>query len=426
MWRNKKVDSKKRILETINHREPDKLAIDFGSTPVTGMHVKIVYELRQYYGLDKPETPVKVIEPYQMLGEIGNDLKDILGTDVVGLEGKGTFFGYQKENWKEWKLFDGTPVLVPGLFNTEINKDGSLFQYAKGDKSYPPSAKMPKGGYFIDSLKRQKIINDDQMDPNDNLEEFNILSDDNIEYFNKELIRINPENYHATTGMIASSSFGDIAFVPGPMLKDPKGIRDIEEWYISTQTRKKYIKDVFSGQLEIALENYRKVNEAIGSLIDVVFVTGTDFGTQQGLFSSIDTYRELFKPFHKRINNWIHENTNWKTFIHTCGAVYKLIPDLVEAGFDILNPVQINALEMNPKKLKSEFGRHITFWGGGIDTQETLAFGTPEDVKKQIVKLIEIFFPGGGFVFNTVHNIQANVPIKNIIAMIEVLQEYRK
>jgi len=119
------------------------------------------------------------------------------------------------------------------------------------------------------------------------------------------------------------------------------------------------------------------------------------------------------------------KNTKWKTFIHSCGAVEPLIPEFINDGFDILNPVQINALGMDPKKLKSEYGKQITFWGGGIDTQETLAFGTPEDVKKQIVELVEVFSPGGGFVFNTIHNIQANVPIENVIAMIEVLQDYK-
>ena len=420
------MNSKERVLKTLKHEEPDKLPVDFGSTSTTGIHVSVVYKLRQYYGLDDPSTPVKVIEPYQMLGEIDNDLKAILETDVVGLEGKKTFFGYPKEKWKEWKLFDGTPVLVPELFNTEENEDGSIYQYAEGDKSYPPSAKMPKDGFFSDSIIRQKTIDENKLDPKDNLEEFRILDDEDISYLKKELIRINKENNYATIGMIANSGFGDIAFVPGPMLKDPNGIRDIEEWYISTLTRKDYIKKVFDGQLEIALENYRIVNEAMGDLINIIYVSGTDFGAQRGLFISKNSYNELYKPFHKKVNDWIHDNTNWKTFIHSCGGVFELIPDLIEAGFDILNPVQINAAGMNPRKLKSEYGKYITFWGGGIDTQTTLPLVTPVDVKKQVKELVEIFSPGGGFVFNTVHNIQANVPIKNIIAMIEVLQEYRK
>ena len=189
---------------------------------------------------------------------------------------------------------------------------------------------------------------------------------------------------------------------------------------------KEYIKKVFSGQIEIAIENYKKVNDAIGEKIDMVQTSGNDFGMQQGLFVSKELYRDLFKPFNKEVNNWIHENTNWKSFMHTCGAVYDLIPDFVDAGFDILNPVQISAVGMDPIKLKKEFGNDIVFWGGGVDTQKTLPFGTPSQVKEEVKRLIDIFSPNGGYVFNTVHNIQANVPIENVTAMIEVIQEYRK
>ncbi len=226
-------------------------------------------------------------------------------------------------------------------------------------------------------------------------------------------------------GLIASSSFGDIAIVPGPMLKNPKGIRDIEEWYVSTHIRKDYVKKVFEGQLEIALENYKKVNDAIGEMIDIAFVSGADFGMQQGSFISKEAYCELFKPFHKKVNDWIHQNTSWKTFIHSCGGIYDLIPDLIDAGFDIFNPVQISAKGMDPNKLKREFGKDIVFWGGGVDTQKTLAIGKSLEVREQVKEMIEIFSPGGGFVFNTVHNIQANVPIENLLAMIDIVKKYR-
>ena len=150
------MNSRERIRSVLAHKQPDKLPVDFGSSQATGIHVHIVYKLRQYYGLDKPGTPVKVIEPYQMLGEIADDLKDVMGVDVAILEGRGTFFGYNKKDWKEWKLKDDTPILVPNLFNTEENEDGSVYQYAEGDKSYLPSAKMPSRGFFFDCIERQK------------------------------------------------------------------------------------------------------------------------------------------------------------------------------------------------------------------------------------------------------------------------------
>jgi hypothetical protein len=419
------MNSRERIRKALVHKQPDRLPVDFGSSPTTGIHVSVVYKLRQHFGLDKPGTPVKVIEPYQMLGEVADDLKDVMGVDVTILEGKGTFFGYNMENWKEWRLNDGTPVLVPGLFNTEKNNDGSLYQYAEGDKSYPPSAKMPSKGFFFDAIERQKDIIEDKLDPKDNLEEYKLISKKDLDYLKDRAEDINNNTGYAVMGVIGSSGFGDIAFVPGPMLKDPKGIRGVEEWYVSTHTRRDYVKKVFSGQFDIAIENYKSIYEVIGNTIDVVYISGTDFGMQQGLFISLDDYRELFKPLHKKVNSWVHENTEWKTFIHSCGSVYKLIPDFIDAGFDIINPVQISAKDMDPERLKKEFGRDIVFWGGGVDTQKTLPFGTPKQVREEVKRLIDIFTDGGGFVFNTVHDVQANVPFENIIAMLDVIQEYR-
>ena len=420
------MNSRERIKCTLDHKPPDILPVDSGSCHTSGIHATNVYRLRQYYGLDKPGTPVKIVEPYQMLGEIADDLKDVMGVDVAILEGKGTFFGFNKEDWKEWKLNDGTPVLVPGLFNTKKNKDGSLYQYAAGDESYPPSVKMPYKGFFFDAIIRQKKIVEEELDPEDNLEECSLISKQDLDYLKKQAEDLYDNTEYGIMGALCSSSFGDIAFVPAPMLKDPKGIRDVEEWYISTYTRKDYVKKVFSGQLEIAIENYKRIYEAIGNTIDTIFVSGTDFGTQQGMFMSLDAYRELFKPFHIKVNKWIHDNTEWKTFIHTCGSTYKMIPDLIDAGFDVLNPVQISASDMEPEKLKKEFGKDIVFWGGGVDTQKTLPLGTPGQVKEEVKRLIDIFSKGGGFVFNTVHNVQANVPLENLVAMLEAVQEYRK
>ena len=152
------------------------------------------------------------------------------------------------------------------------------------------------------------------------------------------------------------TGFGDIAMVPGPSLKHPKGIRDVEEWYVSTLTRRDYVYSVFERQCEIGIANLERVHAAVGDRVDVVLVTGTDFGTQQGPFISPATYRDLFMPFHKAVNDWVHAHTTWKTFIHSCGSVSALIPDFIEAGFDILNPVQCSAADMDPRDLKRRFG----------------------------------------------------------------------
>jgi uroporphyrinogen-III decarboxylase len=156
--------------------------------------------------------------------------------------------------------------------------------------------------------------------------------------------------------------------------------------------------------------------------VAVVCVTGTDFGTQAGPFIAPAAYRDLFLPFHRAVNDWVHAHTSWKTFIHSCGSVIRLLPDFVEAGFDILNPVQLSAAGMDARELKSRFGDRITFWGGGVDTQRTLPFGTPDEVRREVRERVAIFSPGGGFVFNTIHNVQAKVPVENLRALYETVR----
>ena len=221
-------------------------------------------------------------------------------------------------------------------------------------------------------------------------------------------------------------AFGDIALVPATWRKQTKGIRDVSEWYMSLMMRPDHIYNVFAKQCEIALKNVELLAKAIGNHAQVVFVSGTDFGTQNSLFTDLETYRLLFKPFQKAINDKIHKLTNWKIFIHSCGAIYDLIPDLIDAGFDVLNPVQVSAAGMDAKRLKAEFGKELVFWGGGVDTQKTLPFGTPDEVYREVRERIDIFSDGGGFVFNSIHNIQSNVPIENILSMYRAVNEVRQ
>jgi uroporphyrinogen-III decarboxylase len=220
------------------------------------------------------------------------------------------------------------------------------------------------------------------------------------------------------------TSFGDIALVPGVGLPHPKGIRDITEWYMSTRARRDYVHAVFSSQCQIALANLERIAARLGELVDVVNICGTDFGTQTSSFCSADTFRSLYFPYYKQVCDWIHAHTKWKTFKHSCGAVSKFLPSFIEAGIDILNPVQCSATGMDLKQLKAEFGEHLVFWGGGVDTQHTLPFGTPEQVREQVLSRCEVFTPGGGFVFNTIHNVQAETPVENLVAMIDAVHEF--
>jgi uroporphyrinogen-III decarboxylase len=368
---------------------------------------------------------VRISEPFQMLGEIDDALREALRADVVGFHPPVNMFGFRDEGWKPFDMPDGTPVLVPAGFNYTVDTDGSILMYPQGDMTVAPSAKMPATGYFFDAVRRQKPFREEDLDPADNCEEFGLLTDDDVKHFADTAKRVYENTDYGVYMTLPGMGFGDIALVPATFMKDPKGIRDVEEWYISTALRPDYIRRVFETQCEYALRNIELLAKAVGDRVQVVFVSGTDFGTQRGLFISKQTYRDLFKPFHKAVNDKIHQLTYWKTFIHSCGAVYELIPDLIEAGFDVLNPVQCSAEGMDPKSLKKEFGDDIVFWGGGVDTQKTLPFGTPEQVYREVTDRIEIFAEGGGFVFNSVHNIQSNVPTENLLALVKAVNDAR-
>jgi hypothetical protein len=415
------MTSKERIKTTLEHRSPDRVAMDFGSTPVTGVHVTCVAKLRDHYGLEK--RPVKAYEPYQMLGEVEDDLRDAIGIDTVTLPPPNTMFGFRNENWKEFKAPWGQGLLVSEHFKTTENDKGDLFIYPKGDTNAPPSGHMPKGGFFFDTIIRQEGFDEDNLSLEDNLEEFEQLSDSDLKYYGDEAKRLASSDRAVVAG-IGGTAFGDIALVPAPFLKHPKGIRDIQEWYISTATRQDYLHEIFSKQCDIAIDNLQRAHAVLGNAIDILFICGTDFGTQSSSFCSTDTFDALYAPYYKRVNAWIHEHTTWKTFKHSCGAVEPFIPHFIDCGFDIVNPVQCSAVGMDPQTLKECYGDRITFWGGGIDTQKTLPFGTPEQVREQVLQRCEIFAPNGGFVFNSIHNLQAKSPIENIIAMLDAVNEF--
>ena len=412
--------SKHNFRETINHRQPEKVVVDFGSTSVTGIHVLIVGKLREYYGLEK--RPVRVFEPYQMLGEIDDELIREMGIDVLGIFGENNMFGIRNTGWKVHKTPWGQEVMFPGEFNYSFSAGGDILIHPGGDTSVPPCAVMPGSGYFFDALNRQEPIDESALRVEDNLEEFTEISDHDLQYWKKQAESVS----NAGKGIVASlggTALGDIALVPGLQLKEPKGIRGVEEWYISTVMREDFVKEIFDRQSDIALKNLEKINNAAGNLIDVVFVCGTDFGTQNSTFCSPETFARVWMPYYQKINNWIHQNTGWKTFKHSCGSIDSLMELFIESGFDIINPVQINAAGMDPVMLKKNYGSRITFWGGGVDTQKTFPFGTPAQVKDQVKRQCDILNKDGGFVFNTVHNIQANVPFENVVAMLEALKE---
>jgi hypothetical protein len=315
--------------------------------------------------------------------------------------------------------------LVPGEFNVTPAPDGGWLIYPEGDTAVAPSGHMPQGGYFFDAIIRQDPINEETLNPEDNLQEFGLLEEADLAYYRQKKQWLEEHREVGCILTVPGAAFGDIALVPAAWLKHPRGIRDVAEWYISTKTRRDFVYAVFERQCAIALQNIGTLIDLFGDSVQAAFVTGTDFGTQRGPFISPQSYRDLFKPFHKQVTELIHRRSKWKAFIHSCGSVYQLIPDFLDAGFDILNPVQCSAAEMDPARLKETFGERAVFWGGGVDTQKTMPFGSPDQVYREVRERIGVFNRQGGFVFNSVHNIQGNTPVENIEALFKAVRDSR-
>ena len=281
------------FLSALAHKDTGRVPVDFGSTAVTGMHVRSVDRLRKYYGLEK--QPVKIHEPYQMLGWVEDDLAEAMGIHVKGVLPRATMFGFENKGWKEYMLDDGLDVLVPGDFNVTRDKKGDTYLYPEGDLSAPPSGHMPKGGYYFDAIVRQPAFGEDSLAVEDNLAEFGPVSEIDLRYQKDALERLRREDIGVVTNF-GGTALGDIALVPAVQLKYPKGIRDIEEWYVTLAARKGFVRELFEKQTDIAVENLKAYYAAVGNLPDVAFICGTDFGTQTGTFCSKETFLDLYAP----------------------------------------------------------------------------------------------------------------------------------
>lgn len=418
------MNSRERVLAAINHREPDKVPMDLGGCGQTGINASSLYQLRKILGL--PLHPLKICEPYQLLGEVELDMLEKIGADVVPLWNRGTMFGNSGAVTKPWNMPDGTPVLMNEDFEYDVDEKGNTFVYPCGDRTAPYSAHMPQGGSFFDGIDRAGEYDEDNLTPiEDYRESYQVKTEEDCIHWEKESRRLYDNSDFAVMGVLGGMGLGDAAEIPGPFLKHPKGIRSMEDWLMAHVLYPEYIEEVFQMQTEVMLKNLELYRQAVGDRIQTIWVSGTDFGTQNSLMQSADVFRKLYKPYYKKVNDWIHQNTNWKTFYHSCGAVADLIPDFIDMGVDILNPVQCSAKGMEAKFLKETYGEKIVFWGGGIDTQATLPRGTAQEVYDQVTERLEIFSRGGGYVFAAIHNIVANVPAENMAAMYEALRDFR-
>lgn len=400
------MNGRERIIETINHREPDKLAIDFGGMRSTGIQMDAYIALKKYL---KVETGLpKMYDIFQQLAEPEMAVLDIMGGDVVQAGRLAPTWGLRLSEWKPWKNFSGNEFLVPKDFNPETDEEGNLFIRWNGQIW----AKMPKGGYYFDQVFQPYA----QAETYADIDAIPIskITEEELDYIEAQC-----RTLYETTDKAILFAFGGNIFENGQVNWG------YEKFFMDLLLNQELVHYWLSKVTEVYLHDLEKILGRIGQYIQVIQF-GDDLGTQENLQISLDLYREMIKPYQQKQFAYVRNNyPHVKVFLHSCGAISEIIPDLIDAGVEILNPVQISAKGMDPAWLKKEFGKEVTFWGGGANMQYTVPNQNVDKIAQETKELIDIFRPGGGFVFTQVHNIQANVPPEKIMAIYQAALEVR-
>lgn len=393
------MNSRERVLATLTHQEPDRVPTDLGSSLVTGVNVVAYHRLKRHLGLDG--QPIRVADIILQLAEVEEPVRQRFGVDVVGLPLLEPLPAVRNTHWKPWTLPDGSPALISADFRPEVTAKGDLLIRA-ADGSI--SQWMPAGTYHFvprDAPLANATIEDvERFEPRR-------LSDEELDFLHHAARRMRHETNteYAIFGWFGGSLFEGAQFARGwvNFMMDLKRAPDFAAALVERLA-------------QAALADLKRYLDAVGEFVDVIGF-GDDFGVQAGLQISPAYYRRYFFPHHRQLYGLVHARTHAHVFLHSCGSVYDLIPDLIEAGVDILNPVQTSAAKMEPERLKREFGDQLTFWGGGCCPQRVLPWGTPEEVEADVQERLRVFGPGGGYVFAPIHDIQPDAPPQNIVAM---------
>ena len=411
------MNSRERILTAINHKQPDRIPVDLGATPSSGISAVAYHNLINYLGINHLKNHV-----YDVIQEVTQpemELLDLFKVDVLDI---GRFFNSSVNYWHKLELMKGYPGLYPKWFNPEKQPDGS---WLAAGSSGEYIGKMPVGATFFDQLIFPYV--------NGYPDNFNNISHDMTRviwggFGFPPYDRMNEKNFWKLLRetIIEERLKTDKAFLIGVgcnLFEWGTFLRRIDNFLMDLYLEPLNVHRLLDKLLEMHLAFLTKICESVGDVVDIIKF-GDDLGTNTGPFMPFEIYSEFFKHRHKKMCDFVKANSSAQTMLHCCGGIYELIPGLIEAGFEILNPVQINAVNMEPERLKKEFGRDITFWGGGCNTQSILNHATPKQVKDHVRHNLEIFSPGGGYVFNSIHNILPDVPPENIMAMFETVQEF--
>jgi uroporphyrinogen decarboxylase len=400
------MTSRERILAALNHREPDRVPVDFSGHRSSGIAAMAYSGLRKYLGL--PPKPIRVYDVVQQLAIVDQDVLKRFGVDAIEL-GRG--FSLSEDSWSSWTLPDGTPCFVPAW--TRIERDDK--RWVIRSQSGRILAHMPDGALYFEQTYFPFLEGDDLDAVGDVLGESMwtaIASPPGP--VDDETLAEGARRLRAKTDRAIIGLFGGNLFEVGQFL-----YRN-DQFMMLLAGEPRHAHRFLDKLMEIHLANLERFMEAVGEHIDIILF-GDDLGMQTGPMMSPQMYREFFQPRHKLLWSRAKELADVKVMLHCCGGVRELMPYLIEAGLDAINPVQISCSGMDAGELKAEFGKEITFWGGGCDTQDVLPNGTPQQVIEHVSKQVKILRPGGGFVFQQVHNVLANVPAENIVAMFDAV-----
>lgn len=412
------MTSRERIMAAISHKQPDYVPLDLGATPSSGISAIAYNNLKKHLGM--PEGHTRIYDVVQQVAYPEQEILDRFGVDVIDI---GRAFNERKEDWYDVELADGSVGQYPSWFRPRRQADGAWEAY---DREGTPIAKMPVGATFFDQICFPYMEGypedysdlDRQMDkvpwsalvhsPWDHAGE---------EGFYQELRR-RTLALRARTDRALMITCGCNLFEWGTFL------RRMDNFLMDIYSEPENVEALVEQLMIRHLATLEKVCASVGDIVDILRF-GDDLGMDSGMFMSREKYTELFKPYHTRLNDYVHTHSGMKTLLHSCGSIYPIIGDLIEAGYDIINPVQTSARQMDPETLKREFGKDITFWGGGCNTRTVLNRSAPEEVYDYVRRMIDIFAPDGGFVFNQEHNILPDVPPENILAMYQAVADAR-
>ena len=413
------MTSRERVLAAIDHRQPDRVPVDLGSTPSSGISAIAYTTLKNKTG--RGRLPTLVYDVVQQLAQPDEQFLDLFRIDVLDI---GRAFNDRPADWHDTALADGSPAKYPAWFHPRRNDDGSFTAVMKDGTEI---ARMPAGGTFFDQTFFPYLDGY----PAD----YSGLGD----AMGKVLwaaLTCSPYDHIAEPDFwtqlraraLALRERSDRALMIGAgcnLFEWGTFLRRIDNFLADLIEDEANVARLLDALMERHLAFLEKLCAAVGDIADICRF-GDDLGMDNGPFMRPETYRTLFKPRHAQLCAFVKKHSRMRPYLHSCGSIYELLPDLIGAGFEVLNPVQTSCRDMDPVRLKREFGRDITFWGGGCDTRAVLNRATPADVKKHVTERLKIFAPGGGFVFNTVHNILPEVPPQNIVAMFEAVHEFNR